>query len=55
MTLTIEEYTALLRIDNAQLNKIYMKEPKPMTFKKRLMKLTGMTDTWAEKQIKKEE
>ncbi|MFQ6654342.1 hypothetical protein Gotur_025380 [Gossypium turneri] len=24
-----------------------------MTFKKKLMKLTGMTDTWAEKQIKK--
>ncbi|MBA0867980.1 hypothetical protein Goshw_006851, partial [Gossypium schwendimanii] len=50
MTLTIEEYSALLRIDNVQLNKIYVKEPKPMTFKKKLMKLTGMTDTWAEKQ-----
>ncbi|XP_052479551.1 uncharacterized protein LOC128034753 [Gossypium raimondii] len=53
MTPTIEEYAALLRIDNVQLNKIYVKEPKPMTFKKKLMKLTGMTDTWAEKQIKK--
>ncbi|MFQ6621883.1 hypothetical protein Gotur_001622 [Gossypium turneri] len=53
MTPTIEEYAALLRIDNAQLNKIYVKEPKPMTFKKKLMKLTGMTDTWVEKQIKK--
>ncbi|KAL1062081.1 hypothetical protein V6Z11_D13G056700 [Gossypium hirsutum] len=53
MTPTIEEYAALLRIDNVQLNKIYVKEPKPMTFKKKLMKLTGMTDTRAEKQIKK--
>ncbi|MBA0754931.1 hypothetical protein Gogos_000133 [Gossypium gossypioides] len=38
MTLTIEEYSALLRIDNVQLNKIYVKEPKPMTFKKKLMR-----------------
>ncbi|MBA0755308.1 hypothetical protein Gogos_020195, partial [Gossypium gossypioides] len=53
MTPTIEEYASLLRIDNVQLNKIYVNEPKPMTFKKKLMKLTGMTDTWAEKQIKK--
>ncbi|MBA0787626.1 hypothetical protein Gotri_027670, partial [Gossypium trilobum] len=53
MTPTIEEYSVLLRIDNVQLNKIYVKEPKPMTFKKKLMKLTGMTDTWAEKQIRK--
>ncbi|KAG8500231.1 hypothetical protein CXB51_003714 [Gossypium anomalum] len=28
-------------------------EPKPMTFKKKLMRLTDMTDTWAEKYIKK--
>ncbi|PPD80834.1 hypothetical protein GOBAR_DD22234 [Gossypium barbadense] len=48
MTPTIEEYYALLRIDNVQLNKIHVKESKPMTFKKKLMKLTGMTDTWAE-------
>ncbi|KAG8487763.1 hypothetical protein CXB51_018051 [Gossypium anomalum] len=53
MTPTIEEYTALLRIDNVQLYKIYVKEPKPMTFKKKLMRLTDMTDIWAEKQIKK--
>ncbi|MBA0693693.1 hypothetical protein Goari_004050 [Gossypium aridum] len=53
MTPIIEEYSALLRIDNVQLNKIYVKEPKPMTFKKKLMKLTGVTDTWAEKQIRK--
>ncbi|MBA0881016.1 hypothetical protein Goshw_002430, partial [Gossypium schwendimanii] len=39
-------YAALLRIDNVQLNKVYVKDPKPMTFKKNLMKLTGMTDTW---------
>ncbi|MBA0878772.1 hypothetical protein Goshw_011757, partial [Gossypium schwendimanii] len=38
-------YSTLLRIDNVQLNKIYVKKPKPMTFKKKLMKLTGMTDT----------
>ncbi|MBA0759827.1 hypothetical protein Gotri_022650 [Gossypium trilobum] len=55
MTLTIEDYSALLRFHNVQLNKIYVKEPKPMAFKKKLMKLTGMTDTWAEKQIKKNE
>ncbi|MFQ6662679.1 hypothetical protein Gotur_030454 [Gossypium turneri] len=36
-----------------QLNKIYVKEHKPMTFKKKLMKLMGMANTWAEKQIKK--
>ncbi|MBA0638517.1 hypothetical protein Godav_000026 [Gossypium davidsonii] len=55
MTPTIEEYSALLRFYNVQLNKIYVKEPKPTTFKKKLMKLTGMTDTWADKQIKKNE
>ncbi|MFQ6657717.1 hypothetical protein Gotur_027276 [Gossypium turneri] len=37
MTPTIEEYAALLRIDNVQLNKIYVKEPKPMTFEKKLI------------------
>ncbi|MBA0676695.1 hypothetical protein Goari_018162 [Gossypium aridum] len=55
MTPTIEEYSALLCFHNVQLNKIYVKEPKSMTFKKKLMKLIGMTDTWAEKQIKKNE
>ncbi|MBA0823530.1 hypothetical protein Goarm_020256, partial [Gossypium armourianum] len=55
MTSTIQEYSALLRFDNVQLSKIYVKEPKPMTFKKKLMKLTGMSDTWAEKLIKKNE
>ncbi|KAG8485359.1 hypothetical protein CXB51_021725 [Gossypium anomalum] len=53
MTPTIEEYAALLCIDNVQFYKIYVKEPKPMTFKKKLMRLANMTDTWAEKQIKK--
>ncbi|KAG8502178.1 hypothetical protein CXB51_002099 [Gossypium anomalum] len=53
MTPTIEEYAALLRIDNVQFSKIYVKEPKPMTFKKKLVRLTGMIDTWAEKQTKK--
>ncbi|KAG8480500.1 hypothetical protein CXB51_024630 [Gossypium anomalum] len=53
MTPTIEEYSALLRVNNVQPYKIYVKEPKPMTFKKKLMRLTDMTDTWAEKQIKK--
>ncbi|KAG8471700.1 hypothetical protein CXB51_036972 [Gossypium anomalum] len=53
MTPTIEEYAVLLRIDNVQFYKIYVKEPKPMTFKKMLMRLTDMTDTWAKKQIKK--
>ncbi|KAG8500104.1 hypothetical protein CXB51_003722 [Gossypium anomalum] len=46
-------YVALLRIDNVQFGKIYAKEPKPMTFKKKLVRLTDMTDAWAEKQIKK--
>ncbi|KAL1181395.1 hypothetical protein V6Z11_A02G046000 [Gossypium hirsutum] len=53
MTPTIEEYAALLLVDNVHFNKIYVKEPKPMTFKKKLVRLTGMTDVWAEKQIKK--
>ncbi|KAG8502569.1 hypothetical protein CXB51_000045 [Gossypium anomalum] len=53
MTPTIEEYAALLSIDNVQFGKIYVKEPKPMTFKKKLVRLTDMTDAWAEKQIKK--
>ncbi|KAG8496456.1 hypothetical protein CXB51_009049 [Gossypium anomalum] len=53
MTPTIEEYAALLRINNVQFYKIYVKEPKPMTFKKKLMRLTDMIDTWAKKQIKK--
>ncbi|MBA0756544.1 hypothetical protein Gogos_020824 [Gossypium gossypioides] len=38
MTPSIEEYAALLRLDKVQLNKIYVKEPKLMTFKKKLMK-----------------
>ncbi|KAG8474131.1 hypothetical protein CXB51_033828 [Gossypium anomalum] len=38
MTPTIEEYAALLRINNVQFGKIYVKEPKPMTFKKKLAK-----------------
>ncbi|KAG8492211.1 hypothetical protein CXB51_009906 [Gossypium anomalum] len=53
MTPTVEEYAALLRVDNVQFNKIYVKELKPMTFKKKLVRLTGMTDIWAEKKIKK--
>ncbi|KAG8496218.1 hypothetical protein CXB51_009256 [Gossypium anomalum] len=53
MTPTIEEYAALLRIDNVQFGKIYVKKPKPMTFKKKLVRLIDMTDVWAEKQIKK--
>ncbi|KAG8498247.1 hypothetical protein CXB51_006838 [Gossypium anomalum] len=53
MTPTIEEYAALLHINNVQFGKIYVKEPKPMTFKKKLVRLTDMTDAWAEKQIKK--
>ncbi|MFQ6627969.1 hypothetical protein Gotur_007271 [Gossypium turneri] len=31
------EYSALFRVDNVQFNKIYVKEPKLMTFKKKLM------------------
>ncbi|KAG8495839.1 hypothetical protein CXB51_009493 [Gossypium anomalum] len=38
MTPTIEEYAALLRIDNVQFGKIYVKEPKPLTFRKKLAK-----------------
>ncbi|KAG8492472.1 hypothetical protein CXB51_009555 [Gossypium anomalum] len=38
MTPTIEEYAALLRIDNVQIGKIYVKEPKPMTFKKNYLR-----------------
>ncbi|KAG8496185.1 hypothetical protein CXB51_009021 [Gossypium anomalum] len=53
MTPTIEEYAALLRIDNVQFGKIYVKEPKPLTFRRKLVRLTDMTDAWAEKQIKK--
>ncbi|KAG8498380.1 hypothetical protein CXB51_007358 [Gossypium anomalum] len=53
MTPTIEEYAALLRIDNVQFGKIYVKEPKPLTFRKKLVRLTDMTDAWAEKQIRK--
>ncbi|KAK5835165.1 hypothetical protein PVK06_010851 [Gossypium arboreum] len=53
MTPTVEEYDALLRVDNVQFYKIYVKEPKLMTFKKNLVKLIGLTNTWAEKQIKK--
>ncbi|KAG8485235.1 hypothetical protein CXB51_021352 [Gossypium anomalum] len=53
MTPTIEEYAALLRVNNVQPYKIYVKEPKQLTFKKKLVRLTDMTDAWAEKQIKK--
>ncbi|KAK5775609.1 hypothetical protein PVK06_043517 [Gossypium arboreum] len=53
MTPTIEEYVALLCVENAQFYKVYVKEPKSMTFKKKLVRLTDMTDAWAKKQIKK--
>ncbi|MBA0550702.1 hypothetical protein Golob_021626, partial [Gossypium lobatum] len=39
ITPTIKEYFALLRFDNVQLNKRYVKEPKPMTFKKKLKRI----------------
>ncbi|KAG8490012.1 hypothetical protein CXB51_015447 [Gossypium anomalum] len=53
MTPTIEEYAALLRVNNVQPYKIYVKEPKPLTFKQKLVRFTDMADAWAEKQIKK--
>ncbi|KAG8471693.1 hypothetical protein CXB51_036431 [Gossypium anomalum] len=53
MTPTIEEYAALLCIDNVQFGKIYVKKPKPLTFRKKLVRLTDMTDAWAEEKIKK--
>ncbi|KAK5835971.1 hypothetical protein PVK06_011702 [Gossypium arboreum] len=43
MTPTIEEYIALLRVENAQFHKVYVKEPKPMTFKKKLIKKKNET------------
>ncbi|KAG8502485.1 hypothetical protein CXB51_000337 [Gossypium anomalum] len=38
MTPTIEEYAALLRIDNVQFGKIYVKEPKPLTLGKNYLR-----------------
>ena len=49
MVPTVEEYIALLRVENTQFHKVYVKEPKPMTFKKKLVRLTDMAGAWAEK------
>ncbi|KAG8471692.1 hypothetical protein CXB51_036253 [Gossypium anomalum] len=48
MTPTIEEYAALLRIDNVQFYKIYVKEPKLITFKKKLMRFGSKPPRYVE-------
>ncbi|MBA0787092.1 hypothetical protein Gotri_026732 [Gossypium trilobum] len=48
---TIEEYMALLRCSNIQVDKVYSKDVNVPTFLKRLMNITGMTHPDAMKKV----
>ncbi|MBA0787096.1 hypothetical protein Gotri_026732 [Gossypium trilobum] len=49
---TIEEYMALLRCSNIQVDKVYSKDVNVPTFLKRLMNITGMSEQWVIARIK---
>ncbi|MFQ6642216.1 hypothetical protein Gotur_018380, partial [Gossypium turneri] len=49
---TIEEYTALLRCSRIQVDKVYSKAVNALTFWKRLVSITGMSEQWVTARIK---
>ncbi|MFQ6663854.1 hypothetical protein Gotur_031194 [Gossypium turneri] len=49
---TIEEYMALLQCSKIQVDKVYSKAVNVLTFLKRLMNITGMSEQWVTAQIK---
>ncbi|MBA0777898.1 hypothetical protein Gotri_005848, partial [Gossypium trilobum] len=52
MVPTIEEYTTLLRCPRVQVDKVYSKAANVLTFAKKLMKITGMSEQWVTTWIK---
>ncbi|XP_039051704.1 uncharacterized protein LOC120193215 [Hibiscus syriacus] len=53
MTPTIEEYRALIRCPRFQVDKVYTKPPNTPSFKKKLILMTGMSEEWVMRGIKK--
>ncbi|MBA0755392.1 hypothetical protein Gogos_020818, partial [Gossypium gossypioides] len=49
---TVEEYTALLRCPRIQANKAYSRAVNVLTFVKKLMNITGMSEQWVSARIK---
>ncbi|XP_039032316.1 uncharacterized protein LOC120167333 [Hibiscus syriacus] len=50
---TIEEYQALIRCPRAQVHRVHTKPPFTPSFKKKLISITGMSEDWVVKNIKK--
>ncbi|MBA0844716.1 hypothetical protein Goarm_023182, partial [Gossypium armourianum] len=46
MVPTVEEYTALLRCPRVQVDKVYSRAANVLTFAKKLMKITGISEQW---------
>ncbi|KAE8716117.1 hypothetical protein F3Y22_tig00110156pilonHSYRG00408 [Hibiscus syriacus] len=53
LTPTIEEYQALVRCPRSQIDRIYTKLPITPSFKKKLLLMTGMSEDWVIRNIKK--
>ncbi|MFQ6669485.1 hypothetical protein Gotur_034710, partial [Gossypium turneri] len=51
MVPTMEEYTALLRYPRIQADKAYSRAANVLTFVKKLMKITGMSEQWVTKKV----
>ncbi|MBA0811072.1 hypothetical protein Gohar_003007 [Gossypium harknessii] len=49
---TVEEYTTLLRCLKIQIDKAYSRTVNVLTFLKRLMNITGMSEQWVAARIK---
>ncbi|KAK5845981.1 hypothetical protein PVK06_002244 [Gossypium arboreum] len=49
---TVEEYTALLRFPRVQIDKAYSRAANVLTFVKKLMNITRMSEQWVTVQIK---
>ncbi|KAL1107845.1 hypothetical protein V6Z11_D03G073700, partial [Gossypium hirsutum] len=49
---TIEEYTSLLRCSRVQIDRIYSKAVNILTFLRKLMNITGMSEQWVTARIK---
>ncbi|MBA0670361.1 hypothetical protein Goklo_029254 [Gossypium klotzschianum] len=52
MVPTVEEYTALLRCPRIQADKAYSRAANVITFVKKLMTITGMSEQWVMARIK---
>ncbi|MFQ6640783.1 hypothetical protein Gotur_014945 [Gossypium turneri] len=52
MVPTMEEYTALLRCSRIQADKAYSRAVNVLTFVKKLMKITRMSEQWVTVRIK---